>query len=148
MGETSDAADFGDEADRCHKRHPAQGLERGDDRRPAPVRGERPELVGEARDARFGFVDRVAVFLQRDVRRRQRDTEIGEPPSIGLRPSRPARIAAPLPPQEPLQAMLGLCAYGPAKRPHKGFRASAVPCVLFIAFESPLDAVPVAGQSK
>jgi quercetin dioxygenase-like cupin family protein len=31
-------------------------------------------------------------------------------------------------------------AYGPAKRPHKGYCASEVPCVLFIAFESPLDA--------
>ena len=37
----------------------------------------------------------------------------------------------------------GTYAYGPAKLPHKGFCASAVPCVLFIAFESPLDAVPV-----
>ena len=42
----------------------------------------------------------------------------------------------------------GTYAYGPAKRPHNGFCASAVPCVLFIAFESPLDAVPVAGQPK
>lgn len=39
----------------------------------------------------------------------------------------------------------GTYAYGPAKRPHKGFCASPGPCVLFIAFESPLDAVPVAG---
>jgi quercetin dioxygenase-like cupin family protein len=37
----------------------------------------------------------------------------------------------------------GTYAYGPAKRPHEGFCASAVPCVLFIAFESPLDAVPI-----
>lgn len=37
----------------------------------------------------------------------------------------------------------GTYAYGPAKRPHKGFCASTVPCVLFIAFESPLDAVPI-----
>lgn len=36
----------------------------------------------------------------------------------------------------------GTYAYGPAKRPHNGFCASADPCVLFIAFESPLDAVP------
>lgn len=36
----------------------------------------------------------------------------------------------------------GTYAYGPAKRPHEGFCASQVPCVLFIAFESPLDAVP------
>ena len=42
----------------------------------------------------------------------------------------------------------GTYAYGPSKRPHKGVCASAVPCVLFIAFESPLDAVPVDGQSK
>ena len=42
----------------------------------------------------------------------------------------------------------GTYAYGPAKRAHKGFCASKVPCVLFIAFESPLDAVPVEGQSK
>jgi len=42
----------------------------------------------------------------------------------------------------------GTYAYGPAKRPHKGYCASTVPCILFIAFESPLDAVPVEGQSK
>jgi len=42
----------------------------------------------------------------------------------------------------------GTYAYGPAKRPHKGFCASAVPCVLFIAFESPLDAVPVVSTEK
>jgi uncharacterized RmlC-like cupin family protein len=37
----------------------------------------------------------------------------------------------------------GTYAYGPAKLWHKGYCASATPCVLFIAFESPLDAVPV-----
>lgn len=37
----------------------------------------------------------------------------------------------------------GTYAYGPAKHPHKGYCASATPCILFIAFESPLDAVPV-----
>lgn len=42
----------------------------------------------------------------------------------------------------------GTYAYGPAKRPHQGFCASTVPCVLFIAFESPLDAVPIEGQLK
>ena len=42
----------------------------------------------------------------------------------------------------------GTYAYGPAKRIHKGFCASAVPCVLFIAFESPLDATPVDGTPK
>jgi len=42
----------------------------------------------------------------------------------------------------------GTYAYGPAKKPHKGFCASAVPCVLFIAFESPLDAVPIEPAKK
>lgn len=42
----------------------------------------------------------------------------------------------------------GTYAYGPAKLPHKGYCASAVPCVLFIAFESPLDAVPVESAKK
>jgi quercetin dioxygenase-like cupin family protein len=42
----------------------------------------------------------------------------------------------------------GTYAYGPAKRPHKGYCASTVPCVLFIAFESPLDAVPVESVKK
>lgn len=42
----------------------------------------------------------------------------------------------------------GTYAYGPARRPHKGFCASTRPCVLFIAFESPLDAVPVEASRK
>jgi quercetin dioxygenase-like cupin family protein len=42
----------------------------------------------------------------------------------------------------------GTYAYGPAKRPHHGFCASAYPCILFIAFESPLDAVPVENTAQ
>jgi len=42
----------------------------------------------------------------------------------------------------------GSYAYGPAKRPHEGFCASSTPCILFIAFESPLDAVPVEKAAK
>jgi quercetin dioxygenase-like cupin family protein len=34
----------------------------------------------------------------------------------------------------------GTYAYGPAKAPHKAQCADAGPCVLFIAFESPIDA--------
>lgn len=34
----------------------------------------------------------------------------------------------------------GTYAYGPAKHPHKGYCASEVPCVLFVAYESRLDA--------
>jgi quercetin dioxygenase-like cupin family protein len=36
----------------------------------------------------------------------------------------------------------GTYAYGPAKLPHKAECKSAGACVLFIAFESPVDAVP------
>jgi len=42
----------------------------------------------------------------------------------------------------------GTYAYGPAKRAHEGSCASSEPCVLFIAFESPLDAVPVETTGK
>ena len=38
----------------------------------------------------------------------------------------------------------GSYAYGPAKRPHDGACVSATPCILFIAFEGPLDATPLA----
>ena len=37
----------------------------------------------------------------------------------------------------------GTYAYGPAGREHHASCVSDVPCVLFIAFESPLDATPV-----
>jgi quercetin dioxygenase-like cupin family protein len=37
----------------------------------------------------------------------------------------------------------GSYAYGPSKLPHSGVCASESPCVLFIAFEAPVDAVPV-----
>ncbi len=42
----------------------------------------------------------------------------------------------------------GTYAYGPAKLPHSGVCASTVPCVLFIAFESPVDAVPIESKAK
>lgn len=42
----------------------------------------------------------------------------------------------------------GTYAYGPAKAPHKAYCASNVPCVLFIAFEGPVDAVPVEAAKK
>lgn len=42
----------------------------------------------------------------------------------------------------------GSYAYGPPGRVHEGFCASSGPCILFIAFDLPLDAFPVepAGQ--
>jgi quercetin dioxygenase-like cupin family protein len=37
----------------------------------------------------------------------------------------------------------GTYAYGPANKPHMAKCGDAGPCVLFIAFEKPLDAIPV-----
>ena len=42
----------------------------------------------------------------------------------------------------------GTYAYGPAKAPHKAYCASSKPCVLFIAFEGPVDAIPVATAAR
>lgn len=42
----------------------------------------------------------------------------------------------------------GTYAYGPPKLPHKAECKNAGPCVLFIAFVSPVDAVPSEGESK
>lgn len=42
----------------------------------------------------------------------------------------------------------GMYAYGPAKRPHRAVCAKGDPCVLFIAFEAPVDAVPVESPKK
>ena len=43
--------------------------------------------------------------------------------------------------QAATRLMPGTYAYGPAGRPHSADCVSTVPCVLFIAFESPLDAI-------
>lgn len=42
----------------------------------------------------------------------------------------------------------GSYGYVPAKLPHTGFCAKGDPCVLFIAFEGPVDAVPAAAGAK
>lgn len=42
----------------------------------------------------------------------------------------------------------GTYAYGPAKLPHKAVCASGAPCVLFIAFEAPVDAMPAESRAK
>ena len=49
---------------------------------------------------------------------------------------------------EPVQLKPGMYAYGPAKAVHRGRCASDVPCVLFIAFEGPVDATPVAPTAR
>lgn len=48
--------------------------------------------------------------------------------------------------QQTVVLKAGTYAYGPAKLPHHGACVSKKPCVLFIAFESPLDAMP--GMAK
>lgn len=44
--------------------------------------------------------------------------------------------------QEAVTLKPGMYAYGPAQLAHKASCASGAPCVLFIAFESPVDALP------
>ena len=45
--------------------------------------------------------------------------------------------------QDPVVLKPGMYAYGPAKLAHKGScAAGSDPCVLFIAFEGPVDAIP------
>lgn len=48
--------------------------------------------------------------------------------------------------QEPTVLKPGTYAYGPPGRPHGGACVSATPCILFIAFEAPVDAVPGYGR--
>lgn len=50
--------------------------------------------------------------------------------------------------QEPVVLRPGAYAYGPAKAPHKAFCAKGAPCVLFIAFEAPVDALPAAATAR
>src|SRR5437867_2625604 len=76
MTDAREVAEFRDEGDRRDEGHPAQRLPRGDDRRPAPRRRELTPLLREPGDTRLGFVDRVSIFLERDVLRRIRETEI------------------------------------------------------------------------
>lgn len=50
--------------------------------------------------------------------------------------------------QPPMTLKPGTYAYGPARRPHGGLCTSAVPCILFIAFEAPLDAAPIESKAE
>lgn len=45
--------------------------------------------------------------------------------------------------QDPVVMNAGTYAYGPAEVPHKASCESDEPCILFIAFEGPVDAIPV-----
>jgi len=42
----------------------------------------------------------------------------------------------------------GMYAYGPAKLAHEATCAKGAPCVLFIAFEQPVDAVPTQASAE
>lgn len=46
---------------------------------------------------------------------------------------------------QPARLLPGTYAYGPAGRPHAATCMAAEPCVLFIAFEGPVDVVPYEG---
>lgn len=50
--------------------------------------------------------------------------------------------------QKPFTMKPGTYAYGPAKASHKASCAKGKPCVLFIAFESAIDAFPTEHESK
>jgi quercetin dioxygenase-like cupin family protein len=50
--------------------------------------------------------------------------------------------------QAPARLTPGTYAYGPAGRPHGGRCVSDLPCVLVIAFEGPVDAVPAAAEVR
>ncbi|MDZ7758137.1 cupin domain-containing protein [Rhodohalobacter sp.] len=48
--------------------------------------------------------------------------------------------------QQPSLMTAGDYGYGPPQKPHSASCVSDEPCVLFIAFEEPVDAFPVSGQ--
>lgn len=50
--------------------------------------------------------------------------------------------------QKPVTLKPGMYAYGPARAPHKASCAKGDPCVLFIAFEAPLDAMQTMAAGK
>lgn len=50
--------------------------------------------------------------------------------------------------QETATLTPGMYAYGPAKLPHEAHCADGAACVLFIAFESPVDAMPMENAAE
>lgn len=50
--------------------------------------------------------------------------------------------------QKPITMRVGSYAYGPAQVPHRGRCVSDGPCVLFIAFELPMDAEAVTSMTE
>lgn len=48
--------------------------------------------------------------------------------------------------EEPQNLKIGSYAYGPAKKPHVA-KCGNSPCILFVAFEEPLDAIPLLAKN-
>ena len=65
-------------------------------------------MLSEPLEPLLGFGDGIAIFLERDVLRGTRETEVGQPPAVRERPALAPRIAAPLPEQERLEAVFDL----------------------------------------
>jgi hypothetical protein len=74
MGKPRQVAELGHQRHGSDERHAAQGLQRRDDGRPPPGWRELAKLLSEPVLPALSFVDRVPVFLQRDVLRRLRET--------------------------------------------------------------------------
>src|SRR4030095_2756208 len=76
MAEPPQVPEFGPQRDGGDERHTAQRLQGRDERSPPPRWRELTQLLGQPRDPSLGLVDRVAVFLHRDMLWRCRKTEI------------------------------------------------------------------------
>ena len=50
--------------------------------------------------------------------------------------------------QQPILLKPGMYAYGTAKLPHKASCGNGDPCILFIAYEGPIDTVPTSSQTN
>jgi len=50
--------------------------------------------------------------------------------------------------QEATTLKPGTYAYGPAKLPHSAYCSKGVACILFIAFEDPIDAIPIENSTE
>ena len=87
---------------RRDERHAAQGLERRDHGSPPPGGRELAELLRQPLDPSLRFVNRVAIFLQRDVLRGRRETEICQPSAVRQRPPVPSGIPTTLAQEEGL----------------------------------------------
>jgi hypothetical protein len=108
LARVTEAREIGNEANGRDERDAAQQPQGRHDRDPAPGRHQRPELVGQPINATLGFVDGVAVFLERDVLRRIREGQTRPPPAVRDRPAAPAGLAPPRSQEKCVEQVLGL----------------------------------------